>query len=197
MLSSLGLTLQGLREALSKLPEPENRDWMMQAQESVGLSPVTDPSAHDLAAVVTEKVLPGGTRNLTTKPTVAIPTGVPVAAESSGRDEPLSDEALDLAVVDKQLRVFQFVVATLAGALVGGQVMAAAGAAVGFLAGCIVAAIRDHRLGAVAGVTAGILHAQVYERGEVWITLLGGMLGFALGACLGDWRKLRAPPGSG
>jgi hypothetical protein len=49
-----GLTLEALREAMARRPEPENRDSMLQSQPA----PSADPSSRNLEHCLTEKPLP-------------------------------------------------------------------------------------------------------------------------------------------
>src|SRR5262249_20861939 len=58
ILVPLGLAADRLRDELAKLPEPENRDWMLRSQPVPGTPILADPSPRDLQAVVTEEVLP-------------------------------------------------------------------------------------------------------------------------------------------
>jgi hypothetical protein len=58
LLLPLGLGRDGLRNEMAKLPEPENRDWMLRPPPTAGLAALGDPSVRDLQTVVTEEVLP-------------------------------------------------------------------------------------------------------------------------------------------
>src|SRR5205085_11481862 len=108
----------------------------------------------------------------------------------------LDNAQLDLLVVESQLQFLQFLVACIAGVLLGAHVRGFRGAVIGLLAGYVVAAIRNSYLGAVAGMIAGGWYGWLCS-GEPGLGILGTLVGIFLGSCLGDWRKLRAPPGSG
>jgi hypothetical protein len=202
ILSNLGLTLQALRQELAKLPAPENRDWMLQPQPAPGQASPGDPSARDLESIVTVEVLPPPI--LEERPSIPRKRRRkrPAAEEEFPKPIPSlrlprSDAEVDLRVLERQLRALRFVVATCAGALLGGVWQELAGAIVGGLIGCAVVVIRNNFLSVVAASAAGVLGGLLYNPEDPSrACALGGLVGLILGACLGDWRKLRAPPGS-
>jgi hypothetical protein len=182
-LLALGLSADGVRAEAAKLPASENRDWLLRP-EPAGRPAQGDPSAADLAARVTEEVLP------------AEPEDAEVGPPS--RPDPLlAQSSLDLPVVESQLRALQLVVATVAGAAVGARALGLAGGAVGAVVGFGVAATRYNLACAIAGTAAGALYGLYPYPGDPLPGFLWALAGFAVGACLGDWRRLPAPPGSG
>lgn len=207
ILSHLGLTVDTLRAALEKLPATENRDWMMGA--TPGTYGVRDPSPRDLAAVVSPDVLP---------------SEMPYPAEEAELDEddeegpardrrpesttaPLrkakrrrpSDADLDLPVVLQQLHLLQLVLVTVVAMILGGLALGVPGAGLGFFIGPLFALVimNTRYAGAIVGMAAGMSWVMLSE-GRNWGLFVAGALGgLIVGGCLGDWRKFRAPPGSG
>jgi hypothetical protein len=199
LLVAARLVVGQLREALANMPPPDNRDWMLRTEHVPSLSGAADPSPRDLDALVTDEVLPVAGRRRTSAGKTRRPPNrrEPNDAETTDtrRRVRRDDPDFELTVVEWQLRALQFLVAAVLGAVAGGMRWGAAGAAVGLLAGVGVAAIRSHGLGALAGCVAGVLAA--WEASAPALPFVGGLTGLALGACLGDWRQLPAPPGTG
>jgi hypothetical protein len=185
----LGITLQVLRPGLVSLPAPENRDWMLQPPAAPGVPLLAGPSVRDLEAVVTAQVLPAE----------RVPTERErTAREPAPRPRVRPDQAqLDLPIVEWQLRAMQYAVAGVAGAFVGITTQGLAGAVIGYLVGCALAAVRSSVLGAVTGLLAGGIWGALTQPDTPPGVIFGAAAGGFLGAFLGDWRRWRAPPGSG
>ncbi|HEY7152891.1 MAG TPA: Clp protease N-terminal domain-containing protein [Gemmataceae bacterium] len=198
LLLSYGVTPELLHKELVCLPEPENRDWMLRPEPSVGLPAARDPSARDLESVVSAAPLPSAD---------APSTEDWITGVREGRIG-TPDIRLDIPVVARQLEALQVLVCALGGALIGaawleffGAVMAAF---VGALVGCLLIGVKSNFLARVVGLGAGIAWGWLYgtanpflARNPVFIlvlVLLGGGAGLIMGFCLGDWRKLMGHP---
>jgi hypothetical protein len=91
----------------------------------------------------------------------------------------------------------QFVVASVGGAVVGARVVGVPGALLGFVVGCVLAATRYNLTNAILGTAGGALYGLYSYPRQPPLCFLWALVGLALGVCLGDWRGLPAPPGSG
>jgi hypothetical protein len=151
-----------------------------------------DPTAGDLAAQVSQEVLPPRRA----AQAIRLPPGR-LRRKSERTDALRIDASLDLPVVEKQLRALQLLLAAVAGAAVGARLLGMAGGAVGAVAGCGIAATRSGLACAAVGTVAGALYGLHPYPGDLLPCFLWALAGLALGACLGDWRRLPAPPGSG
>jgi hypothetical protein len=122
--------------------------------------------------------------------------GNPIRSRPRGR--PKSNAELDLAVVHWQFQALRIVIAGSCGAILGGLWQGWLGGILVAVAACIVVALRMNALTATTGLAAGGFAGWLYNA-EQWQlpVLLGGALGLAVGICLGEWRKMWAPPGSG
>src|SRR5262249_41619020 len=107
-----------------------------------------------------------------------------------------SDAELDLPVVEMQLVVLCVCLAAFSGALLGYLMLGVGGAGMGFVVGFLAGLIRHPYLTGFVGGTGGFLGGFLYDSSDPSGYLIAGLAGLALGACTGDWRKLRAPPGS-
>jgi hypothetical protein len=192
-LLALGLTAEGLRANAAKLPAPENRDWMLRPEPTPGAAVRGDPSADDLAGQVSEEVLPPQRAS----EDVQHPSPGRRPRKSERSDALLTDAALDLPVVANQLRLLQFLVACVVGAVAGAVTLGALWAMLGWVLGCGVAATRSGIVGGIAGAAAGAVIGWTLSYADPVCYLSGGLAGAALGVLLGDWRRLPAPPGSG
>jgi hypothetical protein len=189
----LGVSRERLREEAVKLPATENRDWLLRPEPTPGGPVQGDPTAGDIEAVVSEAALPPRRASRD----IQLPPPGRRRRRSERTDALLTDASLDLPVVEKQLRILQFLVAAVLGAVPGALMGGAGGAMMGWLFGCLVAAFRNGLLGGVAGAAAGAYSGWLLNPDEPLASIAAGVAGAALGACLGDWRKLPAPPGSG
>jgi hypothetical protein len=192
-LLSLGLTGERLRVEAAKLPATENRDWLLRPEPTPGGPVQGDPTAGDLEAVVSEAVLPPRRASQA----IQLPPPGRRRRRSERTDALLTDASLDLPVVEKQLRVLQAVVACVGGAVVGARVAGLPGALFGFVAGCALAATRNNLANAILGTTGGALYGLYSYPSQPPLCFLWALVGLAIGVCLGDWRSLPAPPGSG
>jgi ATP-dependent Clp protease ATP-binding subunit ClpA len=193
-LAGAGVTLEGLRQEVEKGPGPENRDWQVQPQPTGGPAAPADPAPRELAAVLSGVPLPATPPSRAPQePRPAAAEGLPQPPRSFRRAD---DAERDLRVVAWQLRFLQFAVATGAGLFLGADLGGWAGAVLGLLVGAGVAWARSYLLGALAGAVAGVAAGYQYDAAPEAMALCG-VAGLLLGACLGDWRKLPAPPGSG
>jgi hypothetical protein len=197
VLQSLGLTLPTLRREVVKRPPTENRDWMLRDQPAPVGTAAGDPSPRQLEALVSEEPLPPErSARMPGRRTRQRGNGRITASKPfPDRRRLPSDEELDLPVVDKQLRTLQFLVAGLGGALCGELTAPGEGALLGWLAGCVLAFIRKGVVGALAGCAAAGLAGWKCSGGSLGTAMVWGGAGLALGGCLGDWRRLPAPPG--
>lgn len=189
VLERFGLAADRLRQELARMPPPDNRDWLLRPQQVSGPSVSADPSAQDLGALMTGDPLPPAL------------TGEAPPQRPARRDQPVDAELLrrlrrggadaGLAVVEKQLRTLQFLVAAIGGAIVGGRTLGVGGAVLGGIIGAIVAAAHNHFFGALVGLAAGA-YAGTHIHGVGGAPLAGvlAVAGAVLGWCLGDWRKL-------
>jgi ATP-dependent Clp protease ATP-binding subunit ClpC len=188
----LGVTRERLREEAAKLPATENRDWLLRPEPTPGGPVRGDPTAGDIEAVVSAAVLPQR------RTSTAIQKAPGRRRRRSERtDALLTDASLDLPVVEKQLRVLQFVVAIVGGSVVGARVVGVPGALFGFVVGCGLAATRNNLANAILGTAGGALYGLYSYPGQPPLCFLWALVGLAVGVCLGDWRALPAPPGSG
>jgi hypothetical protein len=190
-LLALGLTAEAVRAEAAKRPQPENRDWMLRPEPRPGDPPRGDPTAGDLAERVSPDVLPPRRASQAIGPSPALPR----APERP--DAPRTDATPALPVVEKQLRVLQFLVACVVGSLAGAVTLGALWAVLGWVLGWGVAALRSGIVGGIAGATAGVAIGWTLSYEDPVCYLSGGLAGAALGALLGDWRRLPASPGSG
>jgi hypothetical protein len=203
LLAAHGLTAERLRQELARLPAPDNRDWLLRTEPTPGLAPPGDPSPRDIEALVTEDVLALPRRQRTSAGKTRRPRQRPEQKDDDEDKRALrrrihrGSAEFDLPVVERQLRVMQFLVAAVLGALAGGNHWGVGGALAGVVAGCAVAWVRSHGLGAVAGFVAGWMAMMGPGVETATDALVGGVVGMVFGACLGDWRQLPAPPGSG
>ncbi len=189
----LGVTRERLREEAAKLPATENRDWLLRPEPTPAGPVQGDPTAGDLEAVVSAAVLPARRASQDIQP----PPPGRRRRQSERTDALRIDASLDLPVVEKQLRALQLLLATVAGAALGARLLGVPGAAVGMVAGIGVAATRSGLVCAVLGMVGGALYGMYPYPGDPLPGFLWALAGLALGACLGDWRRLPAPPGSG
>jgi hypothetical protein len=88
-------------------------------------------------------------------------------------------------------------VASVGGAVVGARVAGLLGGLVGFVAGCALAATRNNITNAILGTAGGALYGLYSDYGVTPLCFLWTLVGLVVGVCLGDWRGLPAPPGSG
>jgi hypothetical protein len=189
----LGVTPERLNEEAAKLPATENRDWLLRPEPTPGGPVQGDPTPRDIEAVVSAEVLPPRRASQAVQ-------GTPPAGRrrrSERTDALLTDAGLDLPVVEKQLRVLQFVVAVVGGGVVGARVAGLPGGLFGGLVGCTLAATRNSFANAILGMVGGGLYGLHSYPVQPPLCFLGMVVGLVLGACLGDWRGLPAPPGSG
>jgi ATP-dependent Clp protease ATP-binding subunit ClpC len=189
LLAPFGVTPELLQKELASLPEPENRDWMLQHEPSIGLSAARDPSPRDLESVVSPKPLPS-------IDSPALEPGITTASPEERR--PIPDIRLDSPVVERQLEALQVVVCILAGGLIGaaqaGFIGAALAGFVGALVGCLLIGVKSNLLSRLSGMGAGMACGWLYSHGNIIVMLLGGACGLVVGFCLGDWRKLMGSP---
>jgi hypothetical protein len=108
-----------------------------------------------------------------------------------------SEAEIDLRVVGSQLRYLQFVLAGLAGLLLGGAWQGAHGAMAGLAVGCVLVILRINALCALVGAAAGAFGAHLSNPSMPDPYFVFGLFGLLLGMGLGDWRRLWGPPGSG
>jgi hypothetical protein len=197
ILESLGASLRKLRKRASDTPVPQKQDWMLQA-EPPGDRPTAEAVATNSGVLLPPAELPppemppeGPSRRDKARRSRrdAEPQG------RAGRRRRPSEADLDFPVIHRQLRALQFLVAAVGGAFFGGMAGDSTGALVGWLAGCAIAALRNGHVGAIVGAVAGG-YAGYMGRDESFVAcLIWGLAGLAVGACLGDWRKWKAPPG--
>jgi hypothetical protein len=189
----LGATPERLREEAVKLPATENRDWLVRPEPTPGGPVQGDPTAGDIEAVLSEAALPPRRASAD----VQLPPPGRRRRRPERADALLSDARLDLPVVEKQLRVLQFVVASVGGAVVGARVAGLPGAVFGFVVGCAMAATRNNPANAILATAGGALYGLHSDYGVTPLCFLWTLAGLVVGVCLGDWRGLPAPPGSG
>jgi hypothetical protein len=194
-LLALGLSADALRAQAAKLPASENRDWLLRPEPTPGGPARGDPSADELAARVSQEVLPPVRAGQPGR-AIRLPPGR-LRRQSVRTEALLTDASLDLPVVEKQLRALQLLLATVAGAAVGARLLGLPGCVVGAVVGLGVAATRYNLACALAGMSAGAVYGLHPYPGDLLLGFLWAFAGLALGACLGDWRRLPAPPGSG
>ena len=188
LLHPFGVTPELLHNELAGLPEPENRDWMLRPEPVVGLPAARDPSAGDLEAVVSPKVLPSAA-------SPAMGSGITDRPEEP---MPIPDIRLNIPVVERQLEALKVVLCIVVGALIGaaqaGLYGASATGFAGALVGCLLVGTKSNFLARLVGLSAGLACGWLYGAGNFVLMLLGGGIGLVLGFCLGDWRKLMGPP---
>lgn len=188
----LGATPERLREEAVKLPATENRDWLLRPEPTPGGPVQGDPTAGDIEAVLSGAALP------TRRASADIQLPPPGRRRRSERtDAQLTDASLDLPVVEKQLRVLQSVIAVVGGGVVGARVAGVPGAVLGCVLGSVLATIRNNITNAILGTAGGALYGLYSDFGVTPLCFLWTLVGLVLGVCLGDWRALPAPPGSG
>ncbi|HEY7312908.1 MAG TPA: Clp protease N-terminal domain-containing protein [Gemmataceae bacterium] len=192
LLQPFGVTPELLHKELAGLPEPENRDWMLRPEPVIGLPAARDPSAGDLEAVVSPKVLPSSDSPADSP---AMGSGITERPEES---MPIPDIRLNIPVVERQLEALKVVLCIVVGALIGAAQAGLYGAcATGFagaLVGCLLVGTKSNFLARLIGLAAGLACGWLYGAGNFILMLLGGGIGLVLGFCLGDWRKLMGPP---
>jgi hypothetical protein len=189
----LGVNPERLREEAAKLPATENRDWLLRPEPTPGGPVRGDPTAGDIEALVSEAALPPRQASRD----IQLPPPGRRRRRSERTDALLTDASLDLPVVEKQLRLLQFVVASVGGAVVGARVVGVPGAFLGFVVGCALASTRYNLTNAILGTAGGALYGLHSYPGQPPLYFLWALVGLAVGVCLGDWRGLPAPPGSG
>ena len=188
LLLSYGVTPELLLKELACFPEPENRDWMLRPEPTVGLPAARDPSIRDLEAVVSPEPLP------------SVDSSARDSAITARRKEPMPipDIRLNIPVVERQVEALQVVLCTLVGSLIGGALAGLSGAAlagfVGSLVACLLIGTKSNLLARLAGLAAGLACGWLYSGRNFALMLLGGGAGLILGFCLGDWRKLMGSP---
>jgi hypothetical protein len=190
VLRDLALAFDSLREQLAARPPAENRDQLLQLSPTGPAAP-PDPSAGALQTLVTANPLP---------PEVGEeePAGGPRPPEEGRVQGPRQTPTEpDLPVVERQLMALRVCLAAVAGGLLCHVLLGPGGAVLGLFGGGFLGQLRHPHLTAALGCIAGLLGGHLYQPGEPWAYVAGGLSGLALGACMGDWRKLWAPPGSG
>lgn len=189
LLLDCGATPELLRKELAGLPEPENRDWMLRAEPTVGLPAARDPSPRDLEAVVSPEPLPSADSPATDSA---------ITADRPEEQIRIPDVRLNIPVVERQLEALQVVLCILVGSLIGAAQAGIFGAIlagfVGSLVGCLLIVVKSNFLARLVGLAAGMACGWLYGAGNFVLALLGGGAGLVLGFCLGDWRKLMGDP---
>ncbi len=180
----LGLDLERLRKEVLELPPAENRDAMLQPEPRPGapLAPIAaDPTARDLAGLVSEKV-------------VDMPKRLPAppAERTALSDLPLLTEP-SVTGLALQLRVTQFILGALAGAVAGSLLGGRSGGFYGLLIGLALAAVRNTALSVLVGVFVGILLGAVCAPRVPALQFIGVVAGCLIGSCLGNFIQGFAP----
>jgi hypothetical protein len=199
-LQDRGLNSRDLARELAKLPAPENRDLMLQAQPRSGPPVPPDPSVRDLEAIVSEAVLPAEACLTDAEGAAPGPTHTSLPVPSVRWD---AGDPVFARLVERQLRVIQFLLGALGGTLAGALSFGYAGAAIGFFVGLATAGMRDSLLGGLVGLLLGMIAGLVWTHPRSIGGFLGSLVGVLVGACLGDWRRFsaawvnaeRKPPG--
>ena len=88
-------------------------------------------------------------------------------------------------------------VAVVGGGMVGARVAGLPGAFFGCVVGSVLAATRNTPANAILGTAGGALYSLYSYPRQPPLCFLWTLVGLVIGVCLGDWRGLPAPPGSG
>jgi hypothetical protein len=198
ILESLGASLRKLRNRASDTPVPEKHDWTLQPESAEGF---TLPNAPPVAGAGV--LLPADEPSPLEAPRKSVlrrdkerrPRRDDEPSARVGRRRRPSEADLDFPVVHRQLRALQYLVAAVGGAFFGGMAGESTGALVGWLAGCAIAALRNGHVGGIVGCVTGGYAGYVFGKESFIACVIWGLAGLAVGACLGDWRRWKAPPG--
>jgi hypothetical protein len=189
VMTNLGLTLPRLTSELARLQLPANRDSMLQSQNQPGR--IADPTSRDLDVAVTHRALPDEPILDESFPFAQIQTKLP---------EPLrvlTPAEQDLALARRQLLALKVMVACIAGVRIGQMSGRPGGPLLCLAIVCLLTVITNPIVTAVIGACmGGYMGMQIWNQDPIRddAPVLGAVVGFLLGFCMGTWRRREAAP---